>query len=181
MKTKHILLCCLLCCLLVAACVQTFDAPRGYAYCMDEPKWTLERAAARTKLKHAWKDLTHPYCAYVFPDTILADSVIYDPRIVEGGEMHRIEYVRYGMQDHDYYYIDRKGMSVEVLQGVSVNNGQPYSLYDYFYIDTDGLVKFNLRKNVEMMLWCLNVLVSPWLWLVLFLFLIYIGLRLLWK
>ena len=72
-------------------------------------------------------------------------------------------------------------MSVEVLQGVSVNNGQPYSLYDYFYIDTDGLVKFNLRKNVEMMLWCLNVLVSPWLWLVLFLFLIYIGLRLLWK
>jgi hypothetical protein len=72
-------------------------------------------------------------------------------------------------------------MSVEVLQGVSANNGQPYSLYDYFYIDVDGLVKFNLRKNIEMILWSLNVLVSPWLWLVLFLFLIYKGLRMFWK
>ena len=177
MKTKHILSCCLL----VAACVQTFGAPRGYAYWMEEPKWTEERAEARTELKHAWMDLTQPYCAYIFPDTILADSVIYDPRIVEGGEMHRVEYVQNGKQTHDYYYIDRKGMSVEVLQGVSANNGQPYSLYDYFYIDVDGLVKFNLRKNIEMILWSLNVLVSPWLWLVLFLFLIYKGLRMFWK
>ena len=177
MKTKHILLCCLL----VAACVQTFGQSRGYAYWMEEPKWTEERAEARTELKHAWMDLTQPYCAYIFPDTVFTDSIIYDPRIVEGGEMHRVEYVQDRKQTHDYYYIDRKGMSVEVLQGVSANNGQPYSLYDYFYIDVDGLVKFNLRKNIEMILWSLNVLVSPWLWFILFLFLIYKGLRMFWK
>jgi hypothetical protein len=150
---------------------------------MEEPKWTEERAEAREGLKTAWIYLTSMRNThwYFTPDSIISDSIISDPRIVNDGEMQRVEYVQDGKQTHDYYYIDRKGMSVEVLQGVSANNGQPYSLYDYFYIDVDGLVKFNLRKNIEMILWSLNVLVSPWLWLVLFLFFIYKGLRLFWK
>lgn len=179
MKTKHILLCCLL----VAACIQTFGSTRGYAYWMEEPKWTEERAEAREGLKTAWIYLTSMRNThwYFTPDSIISDSIISDPRIVNDGEMHRVEYIKNGKQTHDYYYIDREGVSVEVLQGVSDNNGQPYSLAEYYYIDTDGLVKFNLRKNVEMILWCLNVLVSPWLWLLLFLFLVYKGIRLLRK
>ena len=179
MNIKTIILCVLL--FLSSAPAAASDRP--YAYWIEETKWTEERIEAREGLKTAWIYLTsmRNKCWYFNPDSIISDSIIEDTRGVNEGEMHRIEYFRDGYQADDYYYADANGRTIPVLDGVSANNGQPYSLYDYFYIDVDGLVKFNLRKNIEMILWSLNVLVSPWLWLVLFLFLIYKGLRLFWK
>lgn len=164
MKPKTLLLCCLL----VAACAHMFGKTRGYAYWMEEPKWTEERAEAREGLKTAWIYLTSTRNThwYFAPDSVILDSIIEDPRIVHEGQMHRVEYVKSGRQDYEYYYQDQNGSTIPVLQGVSANNEQPYSLDEYHYIDTDGLVKFNLRKNIEMILWCLNVLVSPLLWLI---------------
>ena len=39
MKPKTLLLCCLL----VAACAHMFGKTRGYAYWMEEPKWTMTK------------------------------------------------------------------------------------------------------------------------------------------
>ena len=179
MKNKYILLCCLL----TAACVHTFGNSRGYAYWMEEPKWTEERAEAREGLKTAWIYITsmrntHWYFA---PDSVILDSIIEDPRVVNDGHVHRVEYIKNSQQNHDYYYQDKQGSTIPVLQGVSANNEQPYSLDEYHYIDNDGLIRFNTLKYVEMVLWCLNVLVSPWLWLLLFLFLVYKSIRFLRK
>lgn len=175
MKTKYILLCCLL----AAACVQTFGNSRGYAYWMEEPKWTEERAEAREEMKTAWIYLTSMRNThwYFTPDSVILDSIINDSRIVNDGQMHRVEYSKNGQQTHDYYYQDIQGSTIPVLQGVSANNEQPYSLDEYYYIGTDGLIRFNTIKYIEMVLWCLNVLVSPWLWLALIVFLIYKGVR----
>ncbi len=172
-----------LCALLFLSFVPAAASDRPYAYWMEEPKWTEERAEAREGLKTAWIYITsmrntHWYFA---PDSVILDSIINDPRVVNDGQMHRVEYSKKGQQTHDYYYQDMQGSTNPVLQGVSANNEQPYSLDEYYYIGTDGLIQFNALKYVEMVLWCLNVLVSPWLWLILFLFLIYKGLRLLWK
>ena len=74
--------------------------------------------------------------------------------------------------------MDTNGNMVEVLGSLSANNGQPYSISPYHYIGSDGMVTFNTRQWFEMMLWCLNVLVSPWLWLAFIAYLLCIGL---WK
>lgn len=179
MKTKYILLCCLL----AVACVKTFSNSRSYAYWMEEPKWTEERAEAREGLKTAWIYLTSMRNThwYFTPDSIISDSIVEDPRIVNEGQMHRVEYIRDGLQTHNFYYRDVLGNTIPILEGVSANNKQPYSLDEYHYIDSDGLIKFNTIKYIEEVLWCLNVLVSPWLWLVLIVFLIYKGVRFLWE
>lgn len=179
MKTKHILLCCLL----AAACVQTFGSSRGYAYWMEEPKWTEERAEAREEMKTAWIYLTSMRNThwYFTPDSVILDSIVEDPRIVNEGQMHRVEYIKNGQQNQDNYYQDKQGSTIPVLQGVSANNGKPYSLDEYHYIASDGLIRFNATKYIEMVMWCLNVLVSPWLWLLVFIFLGYKGIRLLKK
>ena len=162
MKAKIILLCCLLC----ATCVPAFGGNRPYEYMLDQPKWEQERADARMELRTAWACLTGRQSAYVLPDTILSDSVIPHSRLVNDGELHYIQCVRDGMRMEDYYYKDANGNMVEVLGSVSANNGQPYSLSPYHYITSDGLVTFNTRKWIETVLWGLNVLVSPWMWLV---------------
>ena len=95
--------------------------------------------------------------------------------------MHRVEFIKNGQQNQDNYYQDKQGSTIPVLQGVSANNEQPYSLDEYHYIDNDGLIRFNTIKYIEMVLWCLNVLVSPWLWLLVFIFLGYKGIRFLKK
>jgi hypothetical protein len=150
---------------------------------MEEPKWTEERAEAREGLKTARIYLTsmHNTNWYFAPDSVILDSIIEDPRIANEGQMHRVEYIKNGQQTHDYYYQDEKGCTIPVLHGVSANNEQPYSLDEYYYINTDGLIRFNTLKYVEMVLWCLNVLVSPWLWLLVFIFIGYKGIRLLRK
>ena len=179
MKTKYILLCCLL----AAACVKTFSNSRSYAYWMEEPKWTEERTEAREGLKTAWIYLTSMRNThwYFTPDSIISDSIVEDPRIVNEGQMHRVEFIKNGQQNHDYYYQDKQGSTIPVLQGVSANNEQPYSLDEYHYIDNDGLIRFNTINYIEMVLWCLNVLVSPWLWLLVFIFFGYKGIRFLKK
>lgn len=162
MRTKIIILCCLL----YAVCVPTFGGNRPYEYMLDQPKWEQERAEARTELRTAWACLTGQQSSYVLPDTILSDSVIPDTRIMNGGELHHIQFVQEGMRIEECYYMDANGCMVEVLGSVSANNGQPYSISPYHYITSDGLVTFNTRKWIEMVLWGLNVLVSPWMWLV---------------
>ena len=171
MKTKHILLCCLT----MAACIQTFAEARGYDYWMEEPKWTEERAKARKELKTAQIYITNLRNThwYFAPDSITLDSIIDSSRIVKGGEVHRVEYTQDGQEMEDYYYLDPQGRTIPVLLGVVANNGQPYSLDTYYYIGTDGLIRFNTVKWIEMVLWCLNVLVSPWLWLAVLIYLLY--------
>lgn len=144
---------------------------RPYEYVLDEPKWKQERTDARIELRAACSYLTGQKSTYTLPDSILSDSVIPDSRIVNGGELHLIKCVQEGIQIEENYYKDTRGNKVEVLRSVSANNGQPYSLSPYHYIGSDGLVTFNVRKWIEMVLWCLNVLVSPWLWLAVILFL----------
>lgn len=161
MKAKIIILCCLL----YAVCVPTFGGDRPYDYVLDQPKWEQERAEARIELRTAWACLTGRQSSYVLPDTILSDSVIPDTRIMNGGEFHHIQFVQEGMRIEECYYMDANGCMVEVLGSVSANNGQPYSISPYHYITSDGLITFNARKWIEMVLWGLNVLVSPWLWL----------------
>lgn len=162
MRTKIIILCCLL----YAVCVPTFGGNRPYEYMLDQPKWEQERAEARIELRTAWACLTGRQSPYALPDTILSDSVIPDTRIMNGGELHHIQFVQEGMRIEECYYMDANGCMVEVLGSVSANNGQPYSLCPYHYIASDGLVTFNTRKWIETVLWGLNVLVSPWMWLV---------------
>lgn len=171
MKTKHILLCCLT----MAACIQTFAEARGYAYWMEEPKWTEERAQAREELKTARIYITNLRNThwYFAPDYIISDSIIDSSQMVKGGEVHRVEYTQDGREMEDYYYLDPQGRTIPVLLGVVANNGQPYSLDAYYYIDADGLIRFNIVKWMEMVLWCLNVLVSPWLWLAVLIYLLY--------
>lgn len=161
MKTKIVLLCCLLC----VAYVPTFGGDRPYEYVLDVPKWEQERSDARIELRTAWACLTGRQSSFVLPDTTLFDSIISDTRIMNGGELHHIQFVREGMKIEECYYMDANGCVVEVLGSVSANNGQPYSLSPYHYITSDGLVTLNTRKWIETVLWCLNVLVSPWLWL----------------
>ena len=161
MRTKIIILCSLL----YAVCVPTFGGDRPYEYMLDEPKWEYERADARIEIRTAWACLTGRQRSYVLPDTILSDSVIPDTRIMNGGELHHVECIWEGRRTEECYYMDTNGNMVEVLGSLSANNGQPYSLSPYHYITSDGLVTFNARKWIEMVLWCLNVLVSPWLWL----------------
>lgn len=162
MKAKIILLCCLLC----ATCVPAFGGNRPYEYMLDQPKWEQERTDARMELRTAWACLTGRQSPYALPDTILSDSVIPDTRIMNGGELHHIQFVQEGMRIEECYYMDANGCVVEVLGSVSANNGQPYSISPYLYINSDGLITFNARKWIEMVLWGLNVLVSPWMWLV---------------
>lgn len=171
MKTRMIVLCCMMC----AACVPTFGGNRPYEYLLDQPKWDQERADARIEIRTAWACLTGQQSPYALPDTILSDSVIPDTRIMNGGELHHIQFVREGMKIEDYYYLDANGCMVDVLGNASANNGQPYSISPYHYIDSDGMVTFNTRQWIEMVLWCLNVLVSPWLWLAVIACLIYLG------
>lgn len=137
---------------------------RPYEYVLDEPKWKQERTDARIELRAACSYLTGQKSTYTLPDSILSDSVIPDTRIMNGGELHHIQFVQEGMRIEDCYYMDTNGNMVEVLCNVSANNGQPYSLCPYHYIASDGLVTFNVRKWIEMVLWCMNVIVSPWLW-----------------
>ena len=139
---------------------------RPYEYELDEPKWTYERTDARIELRTAWACLTGRQSAYILPDTIQSDSIILDSRIVSGGELHHIVGEQDGMKIDEHYYVDTKGNMIEVLGNVSANNGQPYSLSPYHYINSDGLIVFNVRAWIEMVLWGLNVLVSPWMWLV---------------
>ena len=138
---------------------------RAYEYELDEPKWKQERTDARIELRSAFLYATGRKSSYTLPDSIISDSVIPDSRIVAGGELHHVEYIHEGIKIDECYYVDAKGSMVEVLGSVSANNGQPYSLSPYHYINSDGMVTFNVRKWIEMVLWCLNVLVSPWLWL----------------
>lgn len=170
-----------LCALLLLSFVPAAAGDRPYAYWMEETKWTEERTEAQAELKTAWIYLIsmRNKCWYFIPDSVISDSVIEDSRVVNEGQMHRIEYFRDGQQTHDFYYRDVKGGTIPILQGVSANNGQPYSLDEYHYIASDGLIKFSKLKFVEMVLWCLNVLVSPWLWLAVIVLLIYKGVRLL--
>lgn len=169
MKAKIILLCCLL----WVAYASAMGGERPYEYVIEESKWEQERAEARIELRTAWACLTGRQSAYVLPDTILSDSVIPHSRLVNDGELHYIQCVRDGMRMEDYYYKDANGNMVEVLGSVSANNGQPYSLSPYHFIDSDGMVTFNTRQWIEMVLWCLNVLVSPWLWLAVLIYLLY--------
>ena len=171
------------CVLLFLSFAPAAAGDRPYAYWMDEPKWTEERTEAREGLKTAWIYFTSMLnkCWYFMPDSVISDYVIEDSRVVNEGQMHRIEYFRDGYQTDDYYYADANGRTIPVLDGVSTNNGQPYSLDEYHFIDTDGFVRFNTLKFVEMVLWCLNILVSPWLWLALIVFLIYKCVRLIRK
>lgn len=164
-----------LCALLFLSFVPAAAGDRPYAYWMDEPKWTEERTEAREGLKTAWIYFTsmRNKCWYFMPDSVISDSVIEDSRVVNEGQMHRIEFFRDGHMTYDNYYKDVQGGTIPVLQGVSANNKQPYSLDEYHYINADGLIKFSTLKYIEMVLWCLNVLVSPWMWFVLFVFLIY--------
>ena len=138
---------------------------RPYEYVLDEPKWKQERTDARIELRAACSYVTGQKSAYTLPDTILSDSVIHDSRIMNGGELHLIKCVQEGIQIEENYYKDTRGNKVEVLRSVSANNGQPYSLSPYHYITSDGLVTFNTLKWIEMVLRCLNVIVSPWMWL----------------
>lgn len=137
---------------------------REYEYALDEPKWTYERTDARIELRTAWACLTGQQSSYVLPDTIQSDSIISDSRIVSGGEFHHIVGGQDGIKIDEHYYLDTKGNMIEVLGNVSANNGQPYSLSPYHYINSDGLIVFNARAWIEMVLWCMNVIVSPWLW-----------------
>lgn len=162
MKTKLILLCCLLC----AACTSARGGERPYEYILDQPKWEQERAEARIELRTACASLTGRQSSYALPNTVLSDSVIPDSRLVNGGELHHIQFVQEGMRIEECYYMDANGCMVEALGSVSANNGQPYSLSPYHYITSDGLVTFNTRKWIETVLWGLNVLASPWMWLV---------------
>lgn len=168
-----------LCALLLLSFVPAAAGDRPYAYWMEEAKWTEERTEAQAELKTAWIYLIsmRNQCWFFMPDSVWLDSIIEDSRLVDGGEMHRIEYFRNGYQTDDFYYRDVHGSTIPVLQGVSANNGQPYSLDEYHYIDTNGLIRFNTLKFVEMVLWCLNVLVAPWLWLAVIVLLIYKGVR----
>ena len=167
MKNKAMLLIFMMCLTFASAAAGN----RAYEYELDEPKWEYERTDARIELRVAYSYLTGRKCSYALPDSILSDSVIPDSRVVAGGELHHIECVQEGIRMEEYYYVDAKGSMVEVLGNVSANNGQPYSLSPYHYIGSDGLVTFNTLKWIEMVLWCLNVLVSPWMWLALILFL----------
>lgn len=168
-----------LCALLFLSFVPAAAGDRPYAYCIEETKWTEERIEARTELKTAWIYLTsmRNKCWYFIPDSVISDSIIEDTRVVNEGQMHRIEYIRDGYHTHDFYYKDVCGGTIPVLEGVSANNGQPYSLDEYYYIDTDGLIRFHTVKWIEMVLWCLNVWVSPWLWITVIVLLIYKGVR----
>lgn len=153
-------------CSLIALSISAIGGDRPYEYVLDVPKWEQERTDARMELRTAWACLTGRQSSYVLPDTILSDSVIPDTRIMNGGELHHIQFVQEGMRIEECYYMDANGCMVEVLGSVSANNGQPYSLSPYHYITSDGLVTFNTRKWIETVLWGLNVLVSPWMWLV---------------
>ena len=173
MRTKIIILCCLLC----VAYVPTFGGDRPYEYVLDVPKWEQERSDARIEFRTAWACLTGRQSSYVLPDTVLSDSVISNARLVNRGELHHIKGVQNGVRIEDRYYMDANGNMVEVLGSVSANNGQPYSISPYHYIDSDGLIAFNTRKWIEMVLWCMNVLVSPWMWLTVICFLFVIIFR----
>ena len=144
-----------LCALLFLSFVPAAASDRPYAYWMDEPKWTEERTEAREGIKTAWAYLTsmRNNCWYFILDSVIVDSIIMDPRLVDGGEMHRIEYFRDGYQTYDYYYRDANGSTIPVLERVSANNKQPYSLNEYHYIASDGLIRFNTLKYIEMVLW----------------------------
>lgn len=172
-----------LCALLFLSFVPAAASDRPYAYWMDEDKWTEERTEARSELKTAWIYLTsmRNKCWFFVLDSVISDSIIEDPRLVNRGQMHRIEFFRDGYRTDDYYYADANGRTIPVLNGVSANNGQPYSLDEYHFIDTYGVIRFNTLKFLEMVLWCLNVLVSPWLWLAVIVLLIYKGVRFLWE
>lgn len=161
MKNKTMLLIFMMCLTFMTAAAGN----REYEYELDQPKWEYERTDARIELRVACSHLTGRKSSYALPDSILSDSVIPDSRIVAGGELHHIECVQEGIRMEEYYYVDTKGSMVEVLANVSANNGQPYSLSPYHYIGGNGLVTFNIRKWIETVLWGLNVLVSPWLWL----------------
>ena len=171
MNTKNILLCCLLC----AASIPTFGHVRDYAYILEEPKWVEERAQAKADLLTTWTYIKDLHCRYLFPDSVISDSIVQDSRIVNGGELHRVEYFDGRKQTCEYYYKDSKHNIVRVMDGVSANNGQPYSFDEYYYIDRNGMVTFNTRKYIEMILWCCNVYLSPLLWLALMIYLIYKG------
>ena len=172
MRTKIIILCCLL----YAVCVPTFGGNRPYDYMLDEPKWEYERADARIEIRTAWACLIGRQSSYVLPDTVLSDSIISDARLVNGGELHHVECIWEGRRTEECYYMDTNGNMVEVLGSLSANNGQPYSLSPYHYIGSDGMVTFNTRKWIDMVRWCLNVLVSPRLWLAFIAYLLCIGL-----
>ena len=168
MKTIRIFLCCLLC----MASVLTFARPRDYAYVLEEPKWQEERMNALLELKTAWTHIKVPHCCYQFPDSILLDTIVQNSHIVNEGELHRIAYVQNGGSTHEYYYKDKNKTILHVMGGVYANNGQPYSFDEYYYISRDGLITFNTRKYIEMLLWCANVYLSPLLWLAVLIFLI---------
>jgi len=180
MKTKNILQCSILFAAITLAYVPTYGrTSRDYAYFIEETKWEEERAYAREGLRIAWQYIKYAGNQqwYFPPDSLTLDTIVPDPRIVNGGELHRIEFIKDGKDDYLFYYKDANQRTIFVLRGVSANNEQPYSLDDYYYIDRSGYIVFNTRKYIEMVLWYLNVLASPWMWLGLLLFLLYKGVQ----
>lgn len=177
MKTKHILFCCLLC----AASIQTFARPRDYAYVLEETIWQEQRHFARAELETGWLYLHRPYRGSFLPDSIVSESIIPDTRLVNDGFLYRITHIEDGREDVDYYYEDKDHYYLHVAHGVYTNCGQPWSFNEYYYINRNGLITFNTRKYIEMLLWCANVYLSPFLWLALLLFLLYKGIVLLKK
>lgn len=180
MNTKNILQCSILLAVITLAYIPTFvRTSHDYAYFIEETIWEEERAYAREGLRTAWQYIKYwgNKQWYFPPDSLIMDTIVPDPRIVSGGELHKIEFIRNGKNDYLFYYQDVNQRSIYVLCGVTANNEQPYSLDDYYYINKDGYIIFNTCKYIEMVLWYLNVLVSPWLWLCLLLLLIYRGVR----
>ena len=169
MTTKTLIFCGLL----WAISIPTFGRARDYAYILEEPKWVEERAQAKADLLTAWTYIKNPHCNYLLPDSVISDSIMQDLRIRNNGELHRVEYMDNGRQAYEYYYKDAMQKTVRVMDGVSANNGQPYSFDEYYYIDGNGRITFNTQKYIEMLLWCCNVYLSPLLWIALMMFLLY--------
>jgi len=169
MKTKIILLCVFLC----TSCVSSLE--EAYYDQSHSSIWVDARYSAICYLREALSYIERPYGGYVIPDSVVSDSVIPDKRIVKDGEMHHLKYVKNGKTEEAFYYRDRKNHVVEVFDFLETVIGQPYANDDYYYIESDGLVTFNTIRFIEMLLWCANVFLSPWLWFALLICLIYRG------
>jgi len=179
MKTGIILLCCFMC----TACVTSLEHHRDdvldYSYRgFPTTLWETKRDDADGRLYFALSYMKRPYEGCFFPDSVVSDSVIPDKRIVNGGEMHCIKYKNhyYGDISKKFYYRDRRNSIVEVERYGTAPNGQPVvelSYDDYYYIGSDGLIKFKTSKFIQEALWYANVFFSPFLWYALLLYLIY--------
>ena len=169
---QFVLLLCILFAISFLTSVPTFSRPREYAYMLEETKWQEERYSAWNELKTAWKYLHRPYRGSFLPDSIVSDTIVPDSRLVNRGILHRITHIEDGKETNDFYYEDSNHYYLFVVHGVYTNCGQPWSFNEYYFINRDGLITFNTRKYIEMLLWCGNVYLSPLLWIGLLLFLL---------